>query len=118
MFFPVPIGSGSGRNLKNWFRCTPTHFQVDALITTNNHHVEVPCEGKKLSDLPPLRPFSTWREFSAGSGISLCLFSSVPPEKSQDKEKFRLVENGLKGPIPLKNNFYRQKIFRKVNVKS
>jgi hypothetical protein len=28
------------------------------------------------------------------------------------------VENGLKGPIPLKNNFYRQKIFRKVNVKS
>ena len=23
-FFPVPVGSCSGRNLKNWFRCTPT----------------------------------------------------------------------------------------------
>ena len=23
-FFPVPVGSGSGRNSKNWFRCTPT----------------------------------------------------------------------------------------------
>jgi hypothetical protein len=68
------------------------HFQVDALITTNNHHVEVPCEGKKLSDLP-----FHLAEFSAWSGISLCLFSLVPPEKSQDEEKFRLVENGLKG---------------------
>jgi hypothetical protein len=36
-FFPVPVGSGSGRNLKNWFRCTPScikpsHYVCDLSI--------------------------------------------------------------------------------------